>query len=824
MAKEDASTGAPEENKPKKTPNEKNSTKSEAPASNPASLTAGHVILVVGVSFLCYYNALGGDFVLDDDGCITTNTDVTDHDKPLESMLYNDYWGQSVLNRGSHKSYRPLTILTFRIDHASWGLNPFGYHLTNVILHALVSVVFMYFCRHMCFCHTHNATPSIIAALLFATHPIHCEAVTGVAGRADVLSGLFFLLSCLSYTWVPAPFNGSFNMLPSFLCIFLLGASMLSKEQGITAAAIWLVYDACVSYRFLMKDGPSLPQLPTIVMTMGPRAVFILFAVLQLLGIRFALLGDAMPDFFQVDNPAGAVENLTTRALTQHYLASRHLWLLLWPAQLCCDWASGSIPLVTEVTDERMVLTFVLYTCLLMLAGIAFFPSSSSTDSVRLPLVMGLALIVLPFIPASSMFFRVGFVLADRVLYMPSFGWCILLAHAVQVLAGDHVAAPRDEAAAAKKNDDKSKDKAPKTTPRSLKWHVAYAAALAIIGAYGIRTVARNNEWQTSTSLYESGRAVNPSNHKFWLFLAQEKAAAASKPGLDASLKKSLLTEAADSYAMAVKLDTPAPDGIGYNSFQASSRRSFGNVLQGLGRSEEATAQLMLADGLLQGHPASAHALGQLAFQQGKYEEAVTHYLKAMDLYKKLGVQPGGGGDDYWKTVHKRHPTFMDTPNGIGNCKMALGDFGGAETYYKLAMEAHLHEPVSSINYVTSLQAQSRFDEAHEFINPYLADIMQSMDQPATVTKGWSKGDKASAYAKVGVMHIQTGNMKDANIALKASTKFNPKNAEATIFLAVSYAELGQKETAVELANKALELDPTNAQVVGNHEILTRGP
>jgi Flp pilus assembly protein TadD len=63
--------------------------------------------------------------------------------------------------------------------------------------------------------------------------------------------------------------------------------------------------------------------------------------------------------------------------------------------------------------------------------------------------------------------------------------------------------------------------------------------------------------------------------------------------------------------------------------------------------------------------------------------------------------------------------------------------------------------------------------------------------------------------------------MKESNEALGKSVALNPNNAEATIFLAVTFAELGDKATAKTLADKAMELDPTDSQVVGNHAILS---
>jgi hypothetical protein len=114
---------------------------------------------------------------------------------------------------------------------------------------------------------------------------------------------------------------------------------------------------------------------------------------------------------------------------------------------------------------------------------------------------------------------------------------------------------------------------------------------------YALRTVVRNNEWATSTTLFESGLEVNPGNHKFWLFIAQGKSFQADQPGVSKQEQQTLLGDAASHFEMAVKLDGPAPGGLGFDSIQPSHRRGFGRVLQALGRAEEAAVQFKLAGG-----------------------------------------------------------------------------------------------------------------------------------------------------------------------------------------------------------------------------------
>lgn len=78
----------------------------------------------------------------------------------------------------SHKSYRPLTVLTFRLNYLLSELSPATYHLFNVVLHAAVCILFLRFCRLLM-----DRTTSLVAALLFAVHPIHTEAVSTEPSR-----------------------------------------------------------------------------------------------------------------------------------------------------------------------------------------------------------------------------------------------------------------------------------------------------------------------------------------------------------------------------------------------------------------------------------------------------------------------------------------------------------------------------------------------------------------------------------------------------------------------------------------------------------------
>lgn len=153
---------------------------------------------IVAVVCCAYSNALTGDFAYDDHFAIRNNADANGN-APWLDMWYHDYWGQDISKEDSHKSYRPLTTLTFRINfflhskflndtgdpHVSYQRLMMQLHATNVILHSLVSWQVKKLASS-CLLALSDETATL-AALLFAAHPVHTEAVTGLGMSPSTL-------------------------------------------------------------------------------------------------------------------------------------------------------------------------------------------------------------------------------------------------------------------------------------------------------------------------------------------------------------------------------------------------------------------------------------------------------------------------------------------------------------------------------------------------------------------------------------------------------------------------------------------------------------
>ena len=134
----------------------------------------GASLLCAVIATLVYLNTLDCGFCFDDRSAILENNDL----RPSSSwinLMWNDFWGTPMHIEGSHKSYRPLCVATFRLNYLLHELQPMGYHLVNILLHGAVCYLYVQLCG-LVFSQAPYA--SLIAGLLFAVHPIHTEAVS----------------------------------------------------------------------------------------------------------------------------------------------------------------------------------------------------------------------------------------------------------------------------------------------------------------------------------------------------------------------------------------------------------------------------------------------------------------------------------------------------------------------------------------------------------------------------------------------------------------------------------------------------------------------
>ncbi|KAI5703675.1 hypothetical protein M8J75_014835 [Diaphorina citri] len=295
------------------------------------------------------------------------------------------------------------------LTNCMFGLEPVWLHACNVLLHALSCVLF----TRLSFAVAGLSRKfSAVAGILFAIHPIHSDAVTSIVGRADVLACALFLLSFLFYHDSGFRSKSRGRLAISFIFAIL---SMLAKETGITVLMVNLLYDF-YKYHSAVKRAIYDVRWNDEALGFARRTAKTLMALSLLLMFRLAMLQGSLPRFSVLDNPAAFHPVLLVRFLTFSYLAVFNFWLLLCPSTLSHDWQMGSIPLVTNLADSRNLATCAFFGCCLLL----LYRCLSDLENPRhSPLFLGVLLLVIPFLPASNMLVTVGFVVAERVLYIP---------------------------------------------------------------------------------------------------------------------------------------------------------------------------------------------------------------------------------------------------------------------------------------------------------------------------------------------------------------------------------------------------------------------
>ncbi|KAM4012885.1 protein O-mannosyl-transferase TMTC1-like, partial [Anomaloglossus baeobatrachus] len=441
------------------------------------------------VAGLCFARSLLGEFVHDDVWAILNNPDSRGETN-LSTIFKNDFWGKAMDDNTSHKSYRPLCVLSFRVNVYWSGLEAFYFHAVNVALHCMVSALLGYVCSTAVF---EDRRPAVASALLFAVHPVHTEAVAGIVGRADVMSCLLFLLAFLCYIRSvednppPGCFPGTSSPLLLLLSLFLGTCAMLVKETGVTVFGVCVLYDLQILCLRRFLRASSAQQSRNVWDVAAPflrRALLISCHVIVVLGFRVYIMGGSMPLFSEQDNPASFSPYILSRFLSFSYLLAFNACLLLGPITLCYDWQVGSIPLVHSILDIRNVSTLLLFAVLLSLGRHCF---TASKRRGHREVTVGLLFLIFPFIPASNLFFRVGFVVAERVLYMPSMGFCILCIHGLKRLSSR--VGPGGSSAAT-------------------------FCFLLLLVLFSCKSVSQSECWRSRESLFRSGVQTLPHNAK----------------------------------------------------------------------------------------------------------------------------------------------------------------------------------------------------------------------------------------------------------------------------------------------------------------------
>jgi Flp pilus assembly protein TadD len=343
---------------------------------------------VLLVASSTYIMTLGYDFAFDDHNVIAVGWQFGG-ENPIEVVQ------TPVRADNTNLPYfRPLITLSYWLDGILWQGNPGGYHLTNLLLHAVVSLLVLHVARRFL-----PAGPApVLAGLLFAVHPIHVEAVAWVQGRVDLLSAAGVLLAVLlALAGVEAKEGRRPLYWAGSAIAFFLG--LLAKE---VAAVAPLLTAVVLATKLSREDLRRLRMCLPLFAMQG--AVFLLY-----LGLRTTALSSPALGLF-------GGPSFGDRILLMLRVVPTYLRLLIWPVGLN---PKHQILPPTSLLDGEVLMGAVLLTMLGVAASIWR----------RVPgLAPGLAWLGLAWLPVSNIIPIPAFILAERYMYLPSVGFCIALA------------------------------------------------------------------------------------------------------------------------------------------------------------------------------------------------------------------------------------------------------------------------------------------------------------------------------------------------------------------------------------------------------------
>ncbi len=414
----------------------------------------GWIGLLILVAVLPYVGILANGFVYDDGQQILDNPYVKSWHY-LPQILGTTVWS-FVGAAGATNYYRPLMTFSFLLLWTIFGPLPFGFHLFSLLVHALV-VVMVYSAGRRLF---EDPRIAWLAALLFALHPVHTEAVDWIAALPDLEVTLFVLLSL----WFFAK-SGRLAGKTQLLLLAVYSLALLSKEPALMLVPLAIVFEHFV------RPGSRTTAFQAKIFRYAPLCAF----GIAYLFLRVILFGKVAP---VLQRPSLTWPQAVYSAFS---LISGYLRLLLWPSRLSAFHVFHASDSLAQ--PSAMAGVFIAAVSLLV---IVFLRKKAPSAAFA---VLWIGVTLAPVLNARWM---ASNVLAERYLYLPSVGFCWFVAWIVlQLWDGAHRHA---------------------TSARLLRLALAIILGAAAVLAVA-ETIRRNGVWQNDLTLYTRTLETDPDAH-----------------------------------------------------------------------------------------------------------------------------------------------------------------------------------------------------------------------------------------------------------------------------------------------------------------------
>jgi Flp pilus assembly protein TadD len=441
------------------------------------------VFIILVLSALVYINILPNGFVHDDSDQIINNPWITDF-AYLPGAFFSSAWA-FLEEEVTSNYYRPVMHLVYTVDYAIFELDPWGYHLTSIIINSINSVLVFFLlnilligegkgdevgAEEISFIgHDPAGLAAFFGALVFSVHPIHTESVAWAAGIPELTFTFFFLLSF--YFYIRFRRGASPILFVASLVSFFF--STLCKEPALALPMVLVCYD------FFVRREKVFPLVPWLLRFVPFGAVGILYLFLRV----YSLQGFA---------PRGGAHELTTfgNILNIFPLVFDYFSKLVLPLNLNFFYTFKP---VHSITEARALLSIVFALVVLFILWRTYKISRLTLFSILFILMPLLPVLYIPAVGRNTF--------AERYLYLPSFGAVLILSVCIR--------------AAISKSSGEAR--------RAFKSIIVGIVILVIAG--GVLTVKRNYAYKDNFALWFDTIKKSPDNGFVRLNLGIEYAA-----------------------------------------------------------------------------------------------------------------------------------------------------------------------------------------------------------------------------------------------------------------------------------------------------------
>ena len=418
--------------------------------------------VIIGVfAFILYAQSIKHGYTLDDHKVIDQNNITTKGLAGISTILKTDYWYGSGNNELRGPVYRPTSLIIYALVWEFSPNSPGAYHFINVLLYAITCLfLFLLLCRIF---NKQNPVLPFVCALLYAAHPIHTEVVNNIKSLDEILCFLFAIISIwflLKYTSTGA--NRSFIL--GGVSFFL---SLVSKETGIS----FLLIIPLAIFFFTDYSKKSLTKIS--ILLASTTVLWLIF--------RAVIFNDLNQNITTatsaLNNTLYAAPDFASKYATAFYILLRYVGLLVFPHPLTSDYNYAQIKIQT-FSDPASLLGILVYAAMAVYSIVNFRKKSI--------IVFGILFYLLSLAPVSNIFFLGGSSMAERFMYIPSFGFCLVVAYLLIQFTKTQSVTP--------------------IYPSLVKFFsfgkTLFLFAFLIATFYSIKTFSRNKDWKDTLTIY----------------------------------------------------------------------------------------------------------------------------------------------------------------------------------------------------------------------------------------------------------------------------------------------------------------------------------